>query len=150
MKSVQRNRPALTVLAAGLAILALALPLSGPPAVADEVEDLIGSAGEAYSGGNMKQTLQLLSRAIAMRATDGFVKIIVSDDEEQRILGMRAAGPQASTTIMSIALLMDQEKSIKDVLKSVHPHPTMTETVMEAADLVFNTATHFYKPRRKK
>ena len=65
----------------------------------------------------------LLSRAIAMRATDGFVKILVGEDEQQRILGMRAAGPQASITIMSIALLMDQGKGIKDVLKSVHIRP---------------------------
>ena len=73
----------------------------------------------------------LLSRAIAMRATDGFVKIIVSEDEQKRILGMRAAGPQASTTIMSIAYLLDQGKGIADVLKSVHPHPTMSESIQE-------------------
>lgn len=87
----------------------------------------------------------LLSRAIAMRATDGFVKIIVSDDEEQRILGMRAAGPQASTTIMSIALLMDQEKSIKDVLKSVHPHPTMSESIQECIRVLLDKSV--YKAR---
>ncbi len=87
----------------------------------------------------------LLSRAIAMRATDGFVKIIVSDDEEQRILGMRAAGPQASTTIMSIALLMDQDKSIKDVLKSVHPHPTMSESIQECIRVLLDKSV--YKAR---
>jgi dihydrolipoamide dehydrogenase len=86
----------------------------------------------------------LLSRAIAMRATDGFVKIIVSDDEEERILGMRAAGPQASTTIMSIALLMDQQKGIKDVLKSVHPHPTMSESIQECLRVLLDKS--IYKP----
>ena len=86
----------------------------------------------------------LLSRAIAMRATDGFVKIIVSEDDEQRILGMRAAGPQASTTIMSIALLMDQEKGIKDVLKSVHPHPTMSESIQECIRVLLDKSV--YKP----
>jgi len=86
----------------------------------------------------------LLSRAIAMRATDGFVKILVSDDEEERILGMRAAGPQASTTIMSIALLMDQQKGIKDVLKSVHPHPTMSESIQECLRVLLNKS--IYKP----
>ena len=87
----------------------------------------------------------LLSRAIAMRATDGFVKIIVSDDEKQRILGMRAAGPQASSTIMSIALLMDQEKGIKDVLKSVHPHPTMSESIQECIRVLLEKSV--YKAR---
>ena len=78
-----------------------------------------------------KYSYALLSRAIAMRATDGFVKIIVGDDDKQLILGMRAAGPQVSTTIMSIAFLMDQNKGLKEVLKSIHPHPTMSESIKE-------------------
>jgi dihydrolipoamide dehydrogenase len=73
----------------------------------------------------------LCNRAIAMRAMHGFVKIIISDDESQRILGMRAAGPQVSSTIMSIAHFMDQGKGILDVLKSVYPHPTITEGIQE-------------------
>jgi dihydrolipoamide dehydrogenase len=73
----------------------------------------------------------LLPRAIAMRSTDGFLKIIVSDDTEQKVLGMRAAGPQASNTIMSIAFLMDQDKGIQEALKSVHPHPTMSEGIQD-------------------
>ncbi len=80
----------------------------------------------------------LLSRAIAMRATDGFVKIIVSDDDDQRILGMRAAGPQVSTTIMSLAVLMDQNKALRDVLKSIHPHPTMSEGIKECLRVLRN------------
>jgi dihydrolipoamide dehydrogenase len=84
----------------------------------------------------------LLSRAIAMRATSGFVKIIVSADDEQRILGMRASGPQASTTIMSVALLMDQKKGIKDVLKSVHPHPTMSESIQECLRVLLNKSIY--------
>jgi len=86
----------------------------------------------------------LLNRAIAMRATDGFVKIIVNEDEDRRILGMRAAGPQASTTIMSIAYLMDQEKGIKEVLKSVHPHPTMSESIQECLRVLLDKSV--YKP----
>lgn len=73
----------------------------------------------------------LCNRAIAMRATHGFVKIIISDDDQQRILGMRAAGPQVSSTIMSIAHFMDQGKGVNDVLKSVYPHPTITEGIAE-------------------
>ena len=84
----------------------------------------------------------LLTRAIAMRATDGFVKIIVSKNGDERILGMRAAGPQASTTIMSVALLMDQEKGIKEVLKSVHPHPTMSESIQECLRVLLNKSVY--------
>jgi dihydrolipoamide dehydrogenase len=78
----------------------------------------------------------LLTRAIAMRATGGFVKIIVSDDRAGKILGMRAGGPQASSTIMSIAMLMDQDKGIGDLLKSIYPHPTMSEGIQECLRLL--------------
>ncbi len=78
----------------------------------------------------------LVTRAIAMRALSGFVKIIVSDDEQQRLLGMRSAGPQASSTIMSIALLMDQDTGLRDVLKSIHPHPSMSESIQECLRLL--------------
>ncbi len=86
----------------------------------------------------------LVNRAIAMRSVDGFVKIIVGDDDEQKIIGMRAAGPQASSTIMTVAMLMDQNKGIRDVLKSVHPHPTMSEGIQECLRLLVNKSV--YKP----
>lgn len=73
----------------------------------------------------------LVSRAIAMRATDGFAKILVSSDTDGRLLGMRAAGPMASNNIMTIAFLMDHGKGLNDALKTVHPHPTMSEGIQE-------------------
>jgi len=87
----------------------------------------------------------LLPRAIAMRALNGFVKIIVSDDDRQQILGMRAAGPQVSNTIMSITYLMDQREGIQNVLKSVHPHPTMSEGIQECLRML--TGESIYKPQ---
>ncbi len=86
----------------------------------------------------------LCNRAIAMRATHGFVKIIVSDDKEQRILGMRAAGPQVSSTIMSIAHFMDQGKGVPDVLKSIYPHPTITEGIRECLRMLSDKS--IFKP----
>jgi len=86
----------------------------------------------------------LLPRAIAMRATTGFVKIIVSDDPAQRILGMRAAGPQVSNTIMSIALLIDQGGNAGDVIRSMFPHPTMSEIIQECLRLLVGKS--IYKP----
>lgn len=87
----------------------------------------------------------LCNRAIAMRATHGFVKIIISADEQQRILGMRAAGPQVSSTIMSIAHFMDHGKGVKDVLKSVYPHPTITEGIEECLRMLLGKS--IFKPR---
>lgn len=86
----------------------------------------------------------LLNRAIAMRRTDGFVKILVSDDGQDRILGMRAAGPQASNTIMVIAHLMDQDKGVTDIMKSIHPHPSITEGIQECLRLLVNKS--IFKP----
>lgn len=87
---------------------------------------------------------QLLPRALSMRSTGGFIKILVSDDGKGRILGMRAAGPQASSLIMSISLLMDQDLGIEDYLKTVHPHPCMTESIQECLRLL--TGKSLFKP----
>ncbi len=86
----------------------------------------------------------LLNRAIAMRYTSGFVKILISDDGQNRILGMRAAGPQASSTIMVIAHLMDQDKGVEEIMKSIHPHPSITEGIQECLRLLVNKSV--YKP----
>ena len=74
---------------------------------------------------------QLVNRAIAMRNTNGFVKIIVSDDNEPKILGMRAAGPQASAYIVSVAHLINQGNSLQEVLKIFYPHPSVSEGIQE-------------------
>ena len=86
----------------------------------------------------------LLNRAIAMRHTTGFVKILISEDGQNRILGMRAAGPQASSTIMVIAHLMDQDKGVEEIMKSIHPHPSITEGIQECLRLLVNKSV--YKP----
>ena len=86
----------------------------------------------------------LLNRAIAMRAPHGFVKIIASDDDQKRILGMRAAGPQVSTMIMAVAVLIDQEKAFTELAGSIYPHPTMAEAIQECLRLLRGDST--YKP----
>lgn len=87
----------------------------------------------------------LVNRAIAMRAMDGFVKIIVSDDGKDRILGMRAAGPQASTLITSIAYQITQQGTLKDIRQNVHPHPSISEGIQECLR-VFEGKS-IYKPK---
>lgn len=86
----------------------------------------------------------LVPRAIAMRALDGFVKIIVSDDDKGKILGMRSAGPHASSTIVAVATLMDHDTGIKEALKSMHPHPAISEGIQECLRLLMNNS--IYKP----
>lgn len=86
----------------------------------------------------------LVNRAIAMRSSAGFIKILISNDKEQKILGMRAAGPQASAFIVSIAHLINQENRLKEVMRTIHPHPSVTEGIQECLRLFENKS--IYKP----
>ncbi len=74
----------------------------------------------------------LISRAIAMRETKGFFKIIVTNEENPKVLGMRAAGPQSAASIIYIATLMDHGNNLQEILKTTHPHPSITEGIQEA------------------
>ena len=87
----------------------------------------------------------LVTRAIAMRSMAGFVKILVTDDADQKILGMRGAGPQISSTVVSIAHFMDQGNGAGDVLKLLYPHPTISESIQECLRLLLGKS--LYKPR---
>ncbi len=88
---------------------------------------------------------ELVNRAIAMRSTKGFVKIIVSNDGTEKILGMRAAGPQASAFIVSIAYLINSDIRLHEVLQSIHPHPSITEGIQECIRIFYNQS--IYKPK---
>lgn len=88
---------------------------------------------------------ELVNRTIAMRSTNGFVKIMVSNDESEKILGMRAAGPQASAFIVSIAYLINSDIRLHDVLQSIHPHPSVTEGIQECIRMFYNQS--IFKPK---
>ena len=87
---------------------------------------------------------ELVSRALAMRSTTGFVKIIISNDGSEKIIGMRAAGPQASALIVSVAHLINQGNSLVDVMRVKHPHPSITEGIQECMRVLKNKS--IYKP----
>ncbi|MFO7831327.1 MAG: NAD(P)/FAD-dependent oxidoreductase [Desulfuromonadaceae bacterium] len=87
----------------------------------------------------------MMSRPIAMRNTRGFVKIIVHDDAEMKIIGMRAGGPQVSNVVTAIAHFMDHDKGAADVLKSVYPHPSISEVTQECLRLLLGKSV--YKPQ---
>lgn len=87
---------------------------------------------------------KLINRAIAMRSTTGFIKILVSNDDTQRILGMRASGPQASAYIVSVAHLINQGNSLREVLKIFYPHPSVSEGIQECLRTIGGRS--IYKP----
>lgn len=85
-----------------------------------------------------------LPRAIAMRALTGFIKIIATDEDNPKILGMRAAGPQVSGMAMAVAFALRRGEGVHEMLASLYPHPTMSEALQECMRMLVSAST--YKP----
>lgn len=85
-----------------------------------------------------------IPRAIAMRNPDGFFKIIVTNDQEMKILGMRACGPQASSAIQGVALLISMGKGVQELAELIHPHPSLIEGVQECCRMLMGKS--IFKP----
>jgi dihydrolipoamide dehydrogenase len=86
-------------------------------------------------------------RAITLDRTDGLTKLIL-DPETERLLGVGLVGPGAGELIAEGVLAIEMGANAADLKLSIHPHPTLTETMMESAEVFFGQATHVYKPRR--
>ena len=86
-------------------------------------------------------------RAITLDRTDGLTKLILDPDTE-RLLGVGLVGPGAGELIAEGVLAMEMGANATDLKLSIHPHPTLTETVMESAEVFFGQATHVYRPKR--
>ena len=86
-------------------------------------------------------------RAITLDRTDGLTKLIV-DPATERLLGVGLVGSGAGELIAEGALAIEMGALATDLKLTIHPHPTLTETLMEAAEVFFGQATHVYKPKR--
>jgi len=75
-------------------------------------------------------------RAIAKRNTQGFIKLLVTDDEHMKILGMKVVGNHASSAIQAVALLISMDKGIEELAECVHPHPSITEGIQECVRML--------------
>ncbi|MBS1652417.1 MAG: NAD(P)/FAD-dependent oxidoreductase [Bacteroidetes bacterium] len=84
------------------------------------------------------------ARAIAMRKTKGFFKIIVTNDNGMRILGMRAVGEHASSAIQGVAYLIHTNQGIRELADMMHPHPSIIEGIQECLRMLLNKS--IYKP----
>jgi dihydrolipoamide dehydrogenase len=87
-------------------------------------------------------------RAITLDRTDGMTKLVI-DPQSRRVLGVGIVGPGAGELISEGVLAVEMGASADDLKLSIHPHPTLSETVMEAAEVFFGESTHVYKPKRK-
>ncbi len=88
-------------------------------------------------------------RAQALGRTEGLTKWIV-DPETECVIGCGMVGPGAGELIAEAVLAIEMSCEVRDITESVHPHPTLSETVMNAGEVFYGTATEVYKPRRNR
>jgi dihydrolipoamide dehydrogenase len=87
-------------------------------------------------------------RASTLDRTDGVTKII-SETDTDRILGVGICGPGAGELIAEGTLAIEMAANLTDLKLTIHPHPTLSETVMEAAEVFFGQSKHLHRPKRK-
>ncbi len=88
-------------------------------------------------------------RAQALGRTEGLTKWII-DPETERVLGCGIVGPGAGELIAEATLAIEMGCVARDIAETVHAHPTLSETLMNAAEVFYGTATEIYKPKRDK
>ncbi len=93
--------------------------------------------------------LSALGRARTLGRTSGLVKII-SEPDSNLVLGVGMVGPQASELIAEGTLAIEMGATLEDLMVTIHPHPTLSEAIMEAAEVAAGEPTHIPPPRKKK
>jgi dihydrolipoamide dehydrogenase len=86
-------------------------------------------------------------RAMTIDRSEGMTKLIF-DPQTERVLGMGIVGAGAGELIAEGVLAVEMAATATDIALSIHPHPTLSETVMESAEVFFGTSTHIYRPKR--
>ncbi len=86
-------------------------------------------------------------RAMTLGRTDGLTKIIF-DPETERILGIGIVGSRAGDMISEGVLAIEMGANATDLKLTIHPHPTLSETIMESAEMFFGQSTHIYRPKK--
>jgi len=86
-------------------------------------------------------------RAITLDRLEGMTKLIF-DPQSERVLGAGIVGPGAGELIAECVLAVEMAALASDVAMTIHPHPTLSETIMESAEVLFGTSTDLYRPKR--
>ncbi|MFG0291307.1 MAG: dihydrolipoyl dehydrogenase family protein, partial [Rhodopirellula sp. JB044] len=87
-------------------------------------------------------------RAQALNLTNGLTKWLI-DPETNRVVGCGIVGTGAGELIAEAVLAIEMGCEVTDITESVHPHPTLSETLMNAGEVYFGTATEIFKPKKK-
>ena len=87
-------------------------------------------------------------RAMTLDRTEGSTKLIV-DPQTERVLGVGIVGAGAGELVAEGVLAIEMGALAHDIALTIHPHPTLSETIMESAEVFFGTSTHVYRPKRQ-
>lgn len=109
-------------------------------------EEACSANGTPYKIG--KFSFSANGKALSMGETEGFVKVIVSEEDET-ILGMHILGPNASDLIHEGAVAISNGLTVHDVTNTIHAHPTLAEAIHEAMHAVNGEALHAAPPKSK-
>jgi len=86
-------------------------------------------------------------RAVTLDRPEGMTKLVI-DPKTERVLGVGIVGAGAGELIAEGVLAIEMSALASDIAMTIHPHPTLSETVMESAEVFFGTSTHIYRPKR--
>ena len=114
----------------------------GDIAVTADDDVLVDLDGLGIGAGADQDLVAILGRS------DGLTRLLL-DPRDGRVLGAGLAGPGAGELIAEIALAIEMGAVAEDLSLTVHPHPTLSETLMNAGEVHFGTATEIFKPKRK-
>ncbi|WP_288530857.1 dihydrolipoyl dehydrogenase [uncultured Secundilactobacillus sp.] len=81
------------------------------------------------------------ARAVSLDQPDGFVRLVYTK-EEKNVLGAQVVGPGASDLIAELSLAVNGGMNVEDIALTIHPHPTLSEPIQEAADIAIGFPTH--------
>jgi dihydrolipoamide dehydrogenase len=86
-------------------------------------------------------------RAMTLDRTEGMTKLIL-DPQTERVLGVGIVGAGAGELIAEGVLAVEMAAVAKDLALTIHPHPTLSETIMQSAEVFFGTSTDIYRPKK--
>jgi dihydrolipoamide dehydrogenase len=92
--------------------------------------------------------MKALGRARTLARTEGLVKVI-ADPDSKRVLGVGIVSPMASDLIAEATLAIEMGATLEDLMVTIHPHPTLSEAVMEAAEVAAGMPVHLHPPLRR-
>ena len=111
------------------------------PEVASVGLDEVQAAAKGHEVRVGKVPFAAIGRALAQGDSEGFVKVLM-DAKTERLLGVQIVGPEAADLISEAALALEMGASVHDLALTVHPHPTLPEAIMEAAEAALGRAIH--------